>query len=357
MGKSLTLILIGKETMPKEVKICANCVRNINSEFIKNDGKQCIYCCMFEKHRTNFKNNFKKLEGSFGSKLETSRGKGRYDCLVMVSGGKDSIMTLYKIKQFSKIRILAYTLDNGFEPEEAIENIKKAVEKLEIDWILDKPRYMKKVLKTIIKDKIKISFCRFCAHMMVNRAIKTAETYQIRHIVTGWNKGQSDREPSRFALWRIDNQKIKELIKKYPFMSDVGLYEKDNENLLQKTGIEIISPWIAEKRQPEKNMEIIRQRLNWKKIKISYPKDSTSCYLNLLQVIMSRKNFGYTHYDCEESLLVNLGEKTRKQALNTLDYDIDLSKVKEVIKNLSLSMKEIGLTNYEIEKYSHFYHQ
>lgn len=342
--------------MPTEVKLCKSCVRNINSKYIPSSNGECEYCQKFRKYEKNLKGRLKKIEGNFSSDLAKIKGKGEYDCLVMVSGGKDSIMTLYKIKKETKLRPLAYTFDNGFEPNQAIENIKNAVEKLEVDWIFDKPAYMLKTVKAVLKEKVKISFCRFCAYMMVKRAVKTAHSLQIPCIIAGWNKGQSNKEPSRFPLWNIPKEKINELVKKYPFMEDIGLYEGEKEKLISEYGIKIFSPWIYEKRDNVKNVKILKSELGWKKTKHSYPKNSTSCYLNLLQVILSRKYFGYTHYDCEESMLVNYEEKTRKESIFTNNMDISIEMVNHILKKLQLKPKDIGITDADIKKYSKFYY-
>ena len=194
--------------MKTGVKLCSNCVRNIKSNYIKSDGEECIYCQAFNKNKKNLENRLEKIKGTFLVDLNRKRGKGYYDCIVMVSGGKDSITALYKISKNTDLRVLAYTIENGFEPIEAIANIKKVVEKLGIDWIYDRPRYMVKVIRAVLKEKIKISLCRFCATAMVNRAIKTAAVYKIPTIVTGWNKGQSDKEPSRFPLWNLSDTEL-----------------------------------------------------------------------------------------------------------------------------------------------------
>jgi len=341
--------------MPSEVKLCKSCVRNINSKYIGSSGGECVYCQKFHEHEENIKGRLKKIEGSFNDNLAKFKGKGRYDCLVMVSGGKDSLMTLYKVKKETNLRPLAYTLDNGFEPEQAIENIKTAVEKLEIDWIFDKPAYMLKTIKAVMIEQIEISFCRFCSYIMVNRAIETAKALHIPCIITGWNKGQSDREPSRFPLWNIPKNDIDKLVKKYPFMEGIGLYDGEKEKIMAEADIKIISPWIYQKRDNANNIKVLKKELGWKMTEHSYPRYSTTCYLNLLQVILSRKHFGYTHYDCEESSLVNFGEKTRKEAMTTNNFDINVKKVNDILRKLHLKPADIGLTTAEIKKYSKFY--
>ena len=338
-----------------KTKLCSSCVRNINSEYIKSEWDVCQFCREFEKHKDNLIWNFKKIEWKFVDSItKNKKSDGGYDCLVMVSWWKDSIMSLYKIKKETNLKCLAYTFDNGFESKEALENIEKAVDLLQVDRIVDRPGYMKQVYVSILKERVPISLCRFCAPLMFNRAIKFASANKIPYIVTGWNKWQSDREPSRHKLWNLPNEELKSLEKKFPFLKDIWVFPEENDMLLKKYNIKFTSPWIFEKRDTSKYMDIIKKEL-WRKIpKISYPKDSTNCILNFLQVVLSRKFFWYTHYDCEESLLINYWEKTKKEAIKTLDQDIDKKIIYDILDTLHISLKDIGLTKSDLDKYCCF---
>ena len=340
--------------MIKKVKLCSKCVININSTYVNSVENKCSYCSKFEKYYDNLIWRLKNKEGSFTEKINERKWRWDYDCLVMVSWWKDSIMTLYKIVQETDLRPLAYTFDNWFESQEALSNIQNAVDVLEVDWILDKPWYMKKIIISILKDKVPISICRFCSPLMLNRAIKLAWINKIPYLITGWNKGQSDKEPSRFLLRKISSKSLDKLIWKYHFMKNIWLHEYENLNLLENNSIEILSPWVFEKRNTEKYMKIINNKLWWKTPKQSYPKKSTNCTLNFLQVVLSRKYFGYTHYDCEESSLINYWEKTKNESIDLLDMDIDTNIINDILKKLNLSLEDIWLTKRELLKYSTF---
>ena len=68
------------------------------------------------------------------------QGKNQYDALVLYSGGKDSTYLIKRIQQdFPKLRLLAYTLDNGFMSPVALQNIQELLPKLKVDHIFVKP--------------------------------------------------------------------------------------------------------------------------------------------------------------------------------------------------------------------------
>jgi N-acetyl sugar amidotransferase len=81
-------------------------------------------------------------------------GKGKkYDCIVGVSGGVDSSYLLHLIKKVYGLKPLAVNLDNGWNSEIAVNNIKKVTKKLNIDletYVVDYEE-MKNILKSYMR--------------------------------------------------------------------------------------------------------------------------------------------------------------------------------------------------------------
>jgi len=66
-------------------------------------------------------------------KIKKNGKRKEYDCLVGVSGGIDSSYLAYKIVKLG-LRPLAVHLDNGWNSEEAVKNIKSLCQKINIDY-------------------------------------------------------------------------------------------------------------------------------------------------------------------------------------------------------------------------------
>lgn len=75
------------------------------------------------------KNDFEGL----ASKIKSQRKSGKYDCIVGISGGTDSSYLLHLIKKEYGLSPLAVNLDNGWNSEIAVANIKNMTSSLDVD--------------------------------------------------------------------------------------------------------------------------------------------------------------------------------------------------------------------------------
>ena len=69
---------------------------------------------------------------SIVKEIKTKGCKNRYDCIIGVSGGTDSSYLLFLARQYG-LRPLAVNLDNGWNSDISVKNIRKMTEALEID--------------------------------------------------------------------------------------------------------------------------------------------------------------------------------------------------------------------------------
>ena len=68
-------------------------------------------------------------------------GQGDYDALVCFSGGKDSSYLVRRVRdEFPEIRLLAFTIDNGFMSPVARNNVNRLAPLLDVDHVFVRPR-------------------------------------------------------------------------------------------------------------------------------------------------------------------------------------------------------------------------
>jgi hypothetical protein len=89
---------------------------------------------------------------------------------------------------------LAFTFDHGFETEEAMENIRNAVEILGVDFLYFKSDYMKEMFSKLLNSGSKAVICHPCSIWYMDLAFDIAARYEIPMIVAGWTKGQSTKQ-------------------------------------------------------------------------------------------------------------------------------------------------------------------
>lgn len=113
-----------------EVKRCTRCVLpNTLTSIQFDDEGICNYCRKYENDFSNWNSIKQRKKEEFESLIRAAkRLKRPYDCLVPLSGGKDSTYVLYLCAKIYSLRCLTVTFDNGFLTTTAKNNIANALE-------------------------------------------------------------------------------------------------------------------------------------------------------------------------------------------------------------------------------------
>jgi len=119
-------------------QICTRCVMDTTDPDIVFDEQGiCNHCTAFIKRlesRGYVKGESEALLQQYVDVIK-SHGKGKaYDCIVGISGGVDSCYVAYLCKQYG-LRTLLVHMDNGWDTEIAVNNIKSLAKTLELDYI------------------------------------------------------------------------------------------------------------------------------------------------------------------------------------------------------------------------------
>lgn len=119
----------------KANKVCTRCIMDDTVSGIQFDEKgECTFCKIHDELEAKYPLNeqtTKKLHDIVRKIKEDGKGK-KYDCIVGVSGGRDSTYTLYNTVKLG-LRPLAVHFDNGWNSEIAVQNIENACKKLNVD--------------------------------------------------------------------------------------------------------------------------------------------------------------------------------------------------------------------------------
>ena len=117
------------DTSRQKIKRCSRCILPETLSDIKFDVKGvCNHCLKYESSFKDWGQIQERKANEFAAIMEKARRLKRpYDCLVPLSGGKDSTFALYLATRIYGMKTLAITFDNGYLSNPAKDNIRNAL--------------------------------------------------------------------------------------------------------------------------------------------------------------------------------------------------------------------------------------
>ena len=114
----------------KVLKRCSKCVLPETTPKVTFDENGvCNYCRTYKRFEFQGESKLLKI-------FDTHRNPHKkYECIVNISGGRDSAYTLLKVSKDYGMKVLAVNYENPFTDAQAKENIQHMVEALDIDII------------------------------------------------------------------------------------------------------------------------------------------------------------------------------------------------------------------------------
>jgi tRNA(Ile)-lysidine synthase TilS/MesJ len=333
----------------KTIKVCKRCVMPDNFPGVSIDKYgTCNHCRAYESRKTGSKKLKAEYKKKFESLLKARRGKGEYDLLMCYSGGKDSTYTLSELKKRYRLNILAFTMDNGFHPEQTIANIRSVVEKLSIDHMFFKPRFdvLQKIFKASMKKCLYArktlerasTICTSCVGLLKYLSLRSAIEKEIPFIAYGWSPGQS---PVTSSILKIDPVMMKSMERslKGPMRkvvgSDIDVYFLNAQHYAKPDKFPYYVHPLAFLGYDEKKVLGKIKEFGWKRPP-GVEMNATNCYLNLLADQVHIAKYGFHPYLLEIANLVREGYMSRAEGLRHLPYRKDQKVIRMVKARLGV---------------------
>jgi N-acetyl sugar amidotransferase len=122
--------------MTAPIQICTRCIMDTTDpDIVFDENGWCNHCSGWFQSSTFYALTLEERTrrlGILAAEIKR-RGHGKeYDCIIGVSGGVDSSFVAIKVKQLG-LRPLAVHVDNGWNSEKAVGNIKRILDPLQID--------------------------------------------------------------------------------------------------------------------------------------------------------------------------------------------------------------------------------
>ncbi|MBN2532641.1 MAG: hypothetical protein JXB88_07110 [Spirochaetales bacterium] len=165
------------------MKECTKCLNTINE-----NESLCTECRNFNQT----KNDWEQKEKEFTELINQYKKPGsKYDVIVPLTGGKDSCYVLYYMAKILKVKVLAFTWDNGLIRQTAWRNMENAVKAtgsghVICKWDMNKTQ---RLLKAFFKRNAKVCYC---PGLMSIGVFPLAIKENIPLIITGFSEGQRE---------------------------------------------------------------------------------------------------------------------------------------------------------------------
>ncbi len=333
-------------------KQCSRCVMDTSDVDIRFDEHGiCNHCTNYFDRIASRVYQGEKSDAELlmlTRKIKASGKNKKYDCVIGVSGGIDSSYVAYKAKQLGLRAILVH-LDNGWNSEISVKNIKNLANILGFDYesyVLDWEEFR----------DIQLAFLRASIPEMetpTDIAIpgalhQVAAKYGIKYIISGGNFATEGILPKTWHYNAKDFTYFNHIqktfgtkkLRKFPFF---GWKEESYYKLVK--GIKMIYLLNYVPYNKQEAMQILQDQLGWR---YYGGKHYESKYTGFVQSYIMPEKFGMDYRRATLSTQICTGEVIREAALEELfhkPYDeVKSQEEKEYV------CKKLGITVQEFDK-------
>lgn len=346
--------------MAAQPERCSSCILSSAFPGIEFDGQGVCNFCRDRIYHTTEDESVAAARGKVRQLFDEHRGKGRYDAVMCYSGGKDSTYTLMQAIRKHRLKVLAFTMNNGFLSSGAMDNIHRVVDTLGVDLVVYRPasRFFDGLVRASALGDIypprtltRISaVCNSCISLINISALRIALERRIPIILAGFTLGQI---PANSIVYRHNYRFLEEsrepILKRLSAAlgDEVDDYFRIDPALLDSVaGFPYNVNLLCLSNPPEQEMIAEIEKIGW-----AAPEDvdgcSSNCRLNAFNNYVHIHRTGYNPYELELSHMVRKGLMTREEALAKV-----LNQFRPDGKDLRQIMSRLGITQQEIEESS-----
>jgi N-acetyl sugar amidotransferase len=319
-------------------------------EIVFNNEGCCNHCTEFLNRRAGHKYRGKEsddaLESVIGQMKLAGKGK-KYDCIVGISGGADSAYAIYVAKQ-KGLKILTVHLDNGWNSEEAVQNIKNVTRKLEVDYesyVLDWEEF-KDIQLAFLKASVPEAETPTDI-ALVGALHYYANKYDVKYIISGgnlstegilpasWHYNAKDMKYFNYIQRRFGQKKMR----KFPTF---GYKKEIYYKLIKRTKIIYLLNYVSYVK--EDVTKFLAEKLDWKALA---GKHYESKYTSFIQSYYLFEKFNIDYRRATLSSQICSGDVERDAALKLLiskPYTID-----KIENDKRYIAKKLQITSAEFE--------
>ncbi len=332
-----------------EVRHCRRC--GLPSDFpraVFDEDGVCSVCRSYTSIKGHAQAYFKTMAELAEVFEESARAnESDFDCLMLLSGGKDSTYALCRLVEMG-LSVYAFTLDNGFIAEGAKDNIRRVADKLGVPVEFASTPAMNAIFRDSLVRFANV--CNGCFKTIYTLSMQRARELGIPIIVTGLSRGQmfetrlteemfrdGSRSPeevdsavlaARKAYHRVPDEVARSL--------DVSMFEDDR--IFEQ--IRFIDFYRYCDVGMDEVLSYLEREVPW--VRPADTGRSTNCLINDVGIYVHTRERGFHNYALPYSWDVRLGHKDRDAALAELDDEIDEEFVHKTLTELGYDEDRLG---------------
>ncbi len=328
---------------PPPVRVCTRCIMDTTVPGIQfDDNRICTFCRIhdeLEKKHPLDESGRRRFQ-SIIDRIKHDGRKREYDCIVGVSGGRDSTYTLYYAVTMG-LRPLAVHFDNGWNSDTAVSNIKRATDTLDVDLqthVADWEEF-KDLQKSFLRASVSDAEVP-TDYVILSVLYRAAKEHGVRYILNGHSFRTEGVAPIGWTY--MDGRYIRAIqerfgtrkITSFPIMS---LSELVFNTLIKRIQVINVPEFVPYEHATVNR--VLETELGWKYYGGHHHE---SVYTEFFQSYYLPKKFNVDKRKLEYSALIRSGQMSREEALEELKkpYHSDPEIVDYTITKLGLSAEE-----------------
>lgn len=343
-------------------KICQRCIMDTTDPIIKfNDEGICNHCAEFLNVRAAHTYKGAETDRYFEALLNEIKlgSKGRkYDCVVGLSGGIDSSYVAYLATKHG-LRVLGVHMDNGWNSEEAVRNIRNITQILGIDYesyVLDWEEFKEIQLAFLNASVPEADTPTDIA--ILSSLHKVAKKHGIKYIISGGNFATEGILPKYWHYNAKDLSYFKYIHKtfgkgKIISFPTFGFRSEMYYKLIKKIKMVYLLNFVPYNKTEA--IELLEKELNWKKYGGKHHESRYTCFIQSYYLF---KKFNIDYRKATLSSQICSGTITREEALDLLKSSPYVEEVMEremayIAKKFEISVDQLKQI---IDLSPHWYH-